>query len=1251
MNLGRAARSSLASLALLVPLTLTLTAGSARAATGGPDAAGYRWEDVNSGCTVQSDPFMLANPANFTTDTASIGPLSLGFNFAFYDRTVSQIWLHPAGLIFFQAPPTVPLFNNQVIPLAGDGVSGFLAPYWGSMRIDGNPDVWYESFAALGYFKISYSMVPQDSWSGSMVTQYEVYLYRNGDIRIEYLSPGDGFVASIGQESFNEATGLQMRYNLSYTNGMTYGNPTPFSICISRPHNLVCTTPPTIQCGLPVNGTSPASIPANATTYTCGTGTWAGREMVYQITVPTLSDLNVALTGMGGRIMAAYLLSDCSESTCFAGGSSNFNALLVSPGTYYIVVDALAAADNGAFTLTVRCTSLSTPIACEETLGGTTAGEPNRLEGYACGGVFDWSGPDKIYEVNFVPPGNLTATVVSGTNKGVFIFNAASQLLPSLCLAGGAGRAVVYDPPAGRYLIVVDGDAASAGPFTLSLACSPVISCSPGAGSFGCRERLVGTTVGLSSFVDNYRCVGTAYDGPEAVYTFTNLTQQIVSFVLESPDPNLDVVLLDSCNEGACVEIGDTEISIDLAPGTYYVVIDGRSGAAGSYVLSSICGYGLEPATLSLTGAAGQCFDEHKIAWLTPELVRADVLFSIDTTGSMSGAINQLQNNMQQIITYLESFIPDVQYGLASYKDYSLTPNYNTPCVYGQNYGGGGDFPYNLEQPITSDRAAVQNAVNGLFASGGGDGPESYNTMLFEAANDPGIGWRAGSKRILVDFGDEMPHDCNVLQCLGDFAGPRGVDPGRDLTANTADDIDTLGAIQELIDADTVLIHFDNSGGRMEGPYTFAQIWECWGQLTGGGADALNADGTVPSSLGGIDCGSPPRADCLAELVAIRIQEQGSFCRDLYLQIEPIFMDWLVDAGVTYTDVRLPSSVTFDIRFCVPPGTPPGSYNFVVNPICGGQIVTSQSVHVDVTTNCSPSIVGLPTDATICEGGSATLDASGVTLVNCAGTVGYEWRDGLGNVVGTTARITVSPAATTTYTVTVTCSSDSLCRTTADATVDVHLPPLFSALSVRDPDACNLGLELTWGAATFRDPTGSGSYNIYSSEISCADAMTRRPVANVAAPALRWVDPLTRAGRTYYYVVEAEDARLGTACPRGPTNGGAVNTNRVCFGPVTESPDAYTPNGPGWTLRARHVVDLVTMDWTGSPALLAGEHYHVLKGYDETSFAMVNAEGQLPVTWTETDTSRWLQFFDIRVANTCEIQSLDDEPAPWDQPR
>jgi len=54
----------------------------------------------------------------------------------------------------------------------------------------------------------------------------------------------------------------------------------------------------------------------------------------------------------------------------------------------------------------------------------------------------------------------------------------------------------------------------------------------------------------------------------------------------------------------------------------------------------------------------------------------------------------------------------------------------------------------------------------------------------------------------------------------------------------------------------------------------------------------------------------------------------------------------------------------------------------------------------------------------------------------------------------------------------------------------------------------------------------------------------------------------------------------------------------------------------------------------------------LLKASNEptNSFARVNAEADGTRTPTETDTASSLQFFDLRVANGCEDESLDEFP-------
>jgi hypothetical protein len=234
------------------------------------------------------------------------------------------------------------------------------------------------------------------------------------------------------------------------------------------------------------------------------------------------------------------------------------------------------------------------------------------------------------------------------------------------------------------------------------------------------------------------------------------------------------------------------------------------------------------------------------------------------------------------------------------------------------------------------------------------------------------------------------------------------------------------------------------------------------------------------------------------------------------------------------------------------------------------------------------------------------------------------------------------------YTLDVTCSTIPSCTTEAQAYVDVQLPPHFTGVTVDDPASCNIGLELKWQAAEWRDPSANGTYNVYRSQTDCADAMSRPPIAR-GITALRWVDNTTRDQQSYLYVVQAEDARVGTVCAQGPNNGGAVNSPPVCVGPVTEIADPTFPSGVGWTLRASHVGEQVKFTWTGSRALLAGEHYHMLKGFDSVQpYPMINGENQLAQTWVETDAAHPVQYFDLRIANSCEVQSLDDEPPGYD---
>ena len=131
---------------------------------------------------------------------------------------------------------------------------------------------------------------------------------------------------------------------------------------------------------------------------------------------------------------------------------------------------------------------------------------------------------------------------------------------------------------------------------------------------------------------------------------------------------------------------------------------------------------------------------------------KADILFVVDTTGSMSGAISAVQADIADVMTRIDGGgIGDVAYGLAEVKDYPQAP-----------FGDPTDKPFNVLQAITADRGAVQTATGKLVASGGGDGPESYEAAVARADAGAGVGWREGARRMLVLVADNVPHDTDL---------------------------------------------------------------------------------------------------------------------------------------------------------------------------------------------------------------------------------------------------------------------------------------------------------------------------------------------------------------------------------------------------------------------------------------------------------------------------------------------------------
>jgi len=119
--------------------------------------------------------------------------------------------------------------------------------------------------------------------------------------------------------------------------------------------------------------------------------------------------------------------------------------------------------------------------------------------------------------------------------------------------------------------------------------------------------------------------------------------------------------------------------------------------------------------------------------------VPLDILFILDTTGSMGEEIQRLKTTIELINLNLSSLSskPRVRFGMVLYKD-------------------RGDSYVTQTVPLTGDLPAFQKALGKVRAEGGGDNPEDLQAALREAIQ--GISWDPNGIRLGFIITDAPPH-------------------------------------------------------------------------------------------------------------------------------------------------------------------------------------------------------------------------------------------------------------------------------------------------------------------------------------------------------------------------------------------------------------------------------------------------------------------------------------------------------------
>jgi hypothetical protein len=332
----------------------------------------------------------------------------------------------------------------------------------------------------------------------------------------------------------------------------------------------------------------------------------------------------------------------------------------------------------------------------------------------------------------------------------------------------------------------------------------------------------------------------------------------------------------------------------------------------------------ISPTTLTAGLDRGESVTETKTVTLPAVIPKADIIFAFDLTGSMSGEINTAKAEAINIMNSLDALIDDARYGVMSYMDY---PDAYSSCGYSSTYGSPywGDYAYRLDIPASADRSAVSAAINGLVLGGGSDGPQDYTRIFYESYADESIGYRDGAKKILINFGDNVPHDCNLNEGVTSGTWTTGGDPGRDEIMGTADDLDLQTVLAEMAANGVTLLEIHSTSYASD-------YWDYWTGITGGDVYVLSSASEVPAAIISL------------------VEGEATFISNLTIEVTtPGYGDWLTSVVPEfYSDLELPQTKTFDIEITVPDDAAAGTHTFYVSAIGDGASYGDQLVTIEV---------------------------------------------------------------------------------------------------------------------------------------------------------------------------------------------------------------------------------------------------------------------------------------------------------------
>jgi hypothetical protein len=285
-------------------------------------------------------------------------------------------------------------------------------------------------------------------------------------------------------------------------------------------------------------------------------------------------------------------------------------------------------------------------------------GSSSGVSAYPGCGLTGLGGAEFAY--TFAPGQDLDldlALEAPGADLDVLVLDDGGACDPARCVVAGDRAASLRVRGGSTYTVVVDGRGGAAGDYTLDIACAGT-ACTPAA-TVACGEAVAGGNGGPGSgnvLRDYSPCGLSGLTGPERVYAFTAPADGAVTAALGGLTADLDLAVLEDRGQGClateCLDGGDASVRFTAVAGrTYYLVVDGRDGAAGDFDLLVTC-------------AAATCTSAGTLVCGSPVFGRTDDPGSTDgVDGYACGPADA--SGPEYVYTYIASGTGDVTFRLS----------------------------------------------------------------------------------------------------------------------------------------------------------------------------------------------------------------------------------------------------------------------------------------------------------------------------------------------------------------------------------------------------------------------------------------------------------------------------------------------------------------------------------------------------------------------------------------------------------